>query len=130
MFKTETPTFSPLLFLDFAVLNFVFASSFDIRISSFDTFNITAGATREYCSSLLITSRCSTKRHAPGLTPRAILEKFSAIQMIDVHIPTTDSRTLVLPRYTQPRSDHKLLLHQLKLTLPNQPPPRIEILDT
>ena len=57
---------------------------------------------------------------------RAILEKFKAMQMIDVHLPTTDGRNLILPRYTQPEKDLQLLLHQLKLTLPNQPPPRIE----
>ena len=48
------------------------------------------------------------------------------MQMIDVHLPTTDGRVLILPRYTQPEKDQQLLLHQLKLTLPEQPPPRIE----
>ncbi len=62
---------------------------------------------------------------APGLTPRAILEKFSTIQMVDVHLPTTDGRRLVLPRYTQPTPDHQLLLRQLNLQLPEQPLPRI-----
>ena len=61
-----------------------------------------------------------------GLTPRAILEKFKAMQMIDVHLPTTDNRNLILPRYTQPEKDLQLLLQQLNLTLPDQPPPRIE----
>ncbi len=27
---------------------------------------------------------------APGLTPRLVLEKTSAVQMIHVHLPTTD----------------------------------------
>jgi hypothetical protein len=31
----------------------------------------------------------------------------------------------VLPRYTQPEAEHRMLLEQLKLTLPEQPPPRI-----
>ena len=62
---------------------------------------------------------------APGLTPRAVLEKFAAIQMLDVHFPTTDGRTLIFTRYTQPEKDHLLLLNQLKLHLPPQPPPRI-----
>jgi hypothetical protein len=62
---------------------------------------------------------------APGLTPRAILEKFSAMQMIDVHLPTTDGRTIILSRYTQPEADLQLLLKQLKLELPEQPPPKI-----
>ena len=62
---------------------------------------------------------------APGLTPRAILEKFATIQMVDVHLPTTDGRSLTLPRHTQPTRDHQLLLDQLKLRLPDQPLPRI-----
>ena len=62
---------------------------------------------------------------APGLTPRSVLEKFAAVQMIDVHLPTTDGRHVVLTRYTQPEKELQLLLHELKLTLPDQPPPRI-----
>ena len=62
---------------------------------------------------------------APGLTPRSVLEKFAAVQMVDVHIPTTDGRTLILSRYTQPAPDLQLLLARLKLELPAQPPPRI-----
>lgn len=62
---------------------------------------------------------------APGLTPRAVLEKLGTVQMIDVHIPTVDGRRLILPRYTQPAEDLKLLLHHLHLQLPAQPPPRI-----
>ena len=77
-----------------------------------------------YC--LHATLKQRAKQHAPGLTPRAILEKFIAMQMIDVHIPTTDGRTLILPRYTQPQADQKLLLAQLDLALPTQPPPRLE----
>ena len=48
------------------------------------------------------------------------------MQMIDVHLPTTDGRRLILPRYTQPEKDLELLLYQLNLTLPDQPPPRLE----
>ena len=62
---------------------------------------------------------------APGLTPRAVLEKFAAMQMVDVQLPTTDGRQLILSRYTQPEKDLQLLLSQLQLTLPEQPPPRI-----
>jgi hypothetical protein len=62
---------------------------------------------------------------APGLTARSILEKFAAVQMIDVHLPTTDGRELVLTRYTQPEPELQLLIGQLKLLLPPQPPPRI-----
>jgi 50S ribosomal subunit-associated GTPase HflX len=40
------------------------------------------------------------------------------MQMIDVHLPTTDGRTIILSRYTQPEADLQLLLKQLKLELP------------
>jgi hypothetical protein len=62
---------------------------------------------------------------APGLTPRAVLEKFAAVQMIDVYVPTTDGRELSLTRYTQPEPELKLLLDKLRLTLPAQAPPKI-----
>jgi transposase len=62
---------------------------------------------------------------APGLTPRSALEKFAAVQMIDLHIPTTDGRELMLTRYTEPQPELKLLLEKLKLTLPAQPQPQI-----
>jgi len=62
---------------------------------------------------------------APGLTARSALEKFAAVQMIDVHLPTTDGRELVLTRYTQPEPGLQRLINQLKLQLPPQPPPRI-----
>src|SRR6266540_5107953 len=76
-----------------------------------------------YC--LSITLRHRLQAHAPGLTPRAVLEKLAAIQMLDVSFPTTDGRCLTMPRYTEPDADVALLLHHLKLALPNQPPPRI-----
>ena len=66
---------------------------------------------------------------APGLTPRAVFDKCAAVQMIDVHIPTTDGRELQLTRYTQPEPDLRLLLQQLKLVLPEQPPPKITAAD-
>jgi len=62
---------------------------------------------------------------APGLTPRSVLEKFGAMQMIDVHLPTTDGREVILTRYTQPEPDQRVLLEKLKLKLSEQPPPKI-----
>jgi transposase len=62
---------------------------------------------------------------APGLTPRSVLEKLAAVQMIDVHIPTTDGRELVLTRHTEPPPELRLLLDKLRLELPAQPPPKI-----
>ena len=69
--------------------------------------------------------RAKLKPLAPGLTPRAVLDKLAAIQMLDVHFPTTDGRKLVLTRYTELNADQKLLVKRLKLDLPSQPPPRI-----
>jgi hypothetical protein len=76
-----------------------------------------------YC--LHVTLGRRLKGLAPGLTVRSVLEKFSTVQMIDVHVPTTDGRELLLSRYTQPEAELKLLLERLKLTLPAQPPPKI-----
>ena len=62
---------------------------------------------------------------APGLTPRSVLEKFAAVQMIDVHLPITDGRELLLTRYTEPEPELGLLLNKLKLELPARSPPKI-----
>ena len=77
-----------------------------------------------YC--LLVTLKNRLQALAPGLTPRAVLEKLATIQMLEVWLPTTDGRWLVMPRFTQPEADQAILLHQLKLALPQQPPPRIK----
>jgi transposase len=76
-----------------------------------------------YC--LHVTLRRRLRDLAPGLTPRSVLEKFATIQMLDVHLPTDDGRTVILSRYTHPEKDVQILLHSLKLELPAQPPPRI-----
>ena len=76
-----------------------------------------------YC--LHVTLGYRLKQLAPGLTTRSVLEKFAAVQMIDVFVPTTDGRELSLTRYTQPEPELKLLLEKLQLTLPAQPPPKI-----
>jgi transposase len=76
-----------------------------------------------YC--LHVTLRARLKPLASGLTPKAVLDKFAAIQMLDVHFPTTDDRTFILTRPTELNADQKLLVKQLKLDLPPQPAPRI-----
>lgn len=76
-----------------------------------------------YC--LHVTLRAKLKPLASGLTPKAVLDKFAAIQMLDVHFPTTDGRTLILTRHTELNADQELLVKQLNLDLPPQPPPRI-----
>ena len=62
---------------------------------------------------------------APGLTPRAILEKFATLQMVDIHVPTADGRHLMLARHTQPNREHELHLRQLHVKLPKQPAPKL-----
>jgi transposase len=76
-----------------------------------------------YCLHITLTERL--RALAPGLTARSALEKFAAMQMIDVHLPTTDGRELVMTRTTQPEPELQLLLGKLKLELPAQPSPRI-----
>jgi hypothetical protein len=74
---------------------------------------------------LHVTLRHKLRLKAPGLTPRSVFEQLSAIQMLDVHFPTTDGRWLIFRRYTAPNKVQKLLLAQLELELPAQLPPRI-----
>ena len=76
-----------------------------------------------YCLSVTLRKRLQT--HAPGLTPRAVLEALSGILLLDVHVPLADGRELVMPRYTQPEPDQQLVLEKLGWQLPPQPPPRI-----
>jgi transposase len=80
-----------------------------------------------YC--LQITLKQRLRSLAPGLTPRSVLDKMAGMQMVDVHLPTTDGRTIVLSRYTEPEADQALLLQLLKISLPAQPPPRITATD-
>ncbi len=76
-----------------------------------------------YC--LQVTLKAHLRELAGGTTPREVIEKFKAMQMVDVVLPTTDGRELTLSRYTQPEAEQRMLLEQLRLRLPAQPPPRI-----
>jgi len=76
-----------------------------------------------YC--LQVTLKAKLRTLAGGTTPREVIAKFKTMQMVDVHLPTTDGRELTLPRYTQPEAEHRMLLDQLQLRLPSQPPPKI-----
>jgi hypothetical protein len=78
-----------------------------------------------YC--LQVTLKQRLRALAPGLSPRSVLDKMAAIQMVDVHLPTTDGRAVILSRYTEPEPDQALLLQILKISLPGQPPPRITL---
>ena len=74
---------------------------------------------------LLTTLRAIAREHAPGLTPRQIIDKMKTVKMVDVVMPTTDGRVVTLPRYVEPKEDVALMLGALGFTLPAQPPPKI-----
>jgi transposase len=76
-----------------------------------------------YC--LSITLRQRLKALAGGLMPRVVFEKLATLQLLDVRVPTTDGRHLLLVRRTEPEKDVALLLARLNLTLPPQAPPKI-----
>lgn len=76
-----------------------------------------------YC--LSVTLRQRLKALAGGLMPRVVFEKLATLQLLDVCVPTTDGRELLLVRHTEPEKDVALLLARLGLVLPAQPPPRI-----
>jgi DDE family transposase len=76
-----------------------------------------------YC--LMAALRKLIEPAAPGLSPRAVLEQLGAIKMVDVCLPATDGRWLIMPRYTEPEPEQSMLLQKLGLSLPAQPPPRI-----
>lgn len=76
-----------------------------------------------YCLSVIL--RQKLRKVAGGLMPRSVFEKLASVQMLDVAVPTTDGRELLLVRRTEPSADVQLLLERLELALPPQPPPRI-----
>jgi hypothetical protein len=73
----------------------------------------------------MITLRQKLRYYAPGLTGRDVLDKLSAIVMIDVQIPTTDGRMLEMRRHSQPELEQRIILDKLKMNLPKQPPPKV-----
>ena len=76
-----------------------------------------------YC--LQVTLQQRLRALAPGLTPRAVLETLAGVQLVDLEVPTTEGRWLVLSRDPQPAKAVALVVGQLKLKLPDQPPPRL-----
>ena len=76
-----------------------------------------------YC--LMAALRKHLQPLAPGLSPKAVLEQLAGIQMLEVCLPTSDGRWLIMPRHTEPEPEQKMLLEKLGLSLPPQPPPRI-----
>lgn len=80
-----------------------------------------------YC--LQVTLRQKLATHAPGLSPRQALSSLQSIRMVDVHLPITDGRELIMPRFTEPEAQQQMILEKLALKLPAQPPPRIRSAD-
>jgi len=76
-----------------------------------------------YC--LMAALRKRLELAAPGLSPTAVLEQLAGIKMVDVCLPTSDGRWLIMPRHTEPEPEQLMLLEKLGLKLPAQPPPRI-----
>jgi hypothetical protein len=74
---------------------------------------------------LQVTLRRRLRNLAPGLTPRWVLEKFRAVQMNDGQFPTPEGRKVILSCYSQPEPELLMLLRQLRMSLPDQLPPRV-----
>lgn len=76
---------------------------------------------------LPVTLKQRLSARAPGLTPRAVLETLAGAPMLDLEVPTTDGRWLVMSRYTRPEQAVELWLARLKMKLPEPPPPRLSV---
>jgi hypothetical protein len=85
------------------------------------SWSLTSSATVSYSAK----SESLLPKDGWGFWGQAARSEPAALMMIDVHLPTSDRRTIILSRYTQPEADLQLLLEQLKLELPDQPPPKI-----
>jgi len=62
---------------------------------------------------------------ASSITPARALESLTGILMVEVWFALRDGRRICLPRITEPEAEQQLLLHHLKWSLPEQPPPKI-----
>ena len=62
---------------------------------------------------------------ASSITPTRALESLTGILMVEVWFALRDGRRICLPRITEPEAEQQLLLHHLKWSLPEQPPPKI-----
>ena len=62
---------------------------------------------------LAITLRQQLRGLAGGLMPRTVFEKLATVQLLDVAVPTTDGREMLLVRRTEPACDVQWLLEQL-----------------
>ena len=71
------------------------------------------------------TGDAKRRRLTALLSSRYSCSRQVTLTMIDVHVPTTDGRDLMLTRHTEPEPELRLLLDKLRLVLPAQPPPKI-----
>ena len=76
-----------------------------------------------YCLHVTLSQRC--RQSAGGLTARSVLDPLKAMPRIEVEGPTLDGRLIPMPRTTQPDKAQPMILAQLHLKWPSQPPPRI-----
>ena len=76
-----------------------------------------------YC--LQATLKNLTSDIASGLSPKEIIAKMKQLYMVDVKKPTSDGREIVMKRYVEPKPETALLLREMDLQLPTQPPPKI-----
>jgi hypothetical protein len=76
-----------------------------------------------YC--LWVCLKKKAERVAPRLTPWQVLDQLGRILLVEVWFELKDGRRLCLPRITQPEGAQRMILSQLKWTLPAQPPPRV-----
>jgi len=52
---------------------------------------------------LQVTLKTRLKHSADGVTSRTASEKFAAVQMLDVRLPTADGREIIFSRYIHQR---------------------------
>lgn len=76
-----------------------------------------------YC--LWVSLKHKLRRRAPSLTSWQCLALFSQIQLVEVWFKLRDGRSICLERITQPTQPQAVVLNQLDITLPRQPPPKI-----
>ena len=66
------------------------------------------------------TPSVSGVENAQPMTPMRAIALLSTLQSADIVLPTTDGREIRLRRITEPTAEHKLLLRQLGISLPEQ----------
>jgi len=76
-----------------------------------------------YC--LWVCLKQKLKATAPALSPWQVLDQFKRVVQVEVWFKLKSGGAICLPRITQPEPSQAMLLHQMRWSLPKQPPPRI-----